>query len=336
MRAFAAPKVGLTRIDVPIDEPTAAMNSSPRQEPDPNACNILKGMLKEIDNTAQPNGADSLGTGKYQTFVDQIIEHSLTSFGALQSRKQSALDGSAPNRNATDEKPDHHSDAVTLFFLMCMFRRPRNLSSLVAIVERFQAMIAGQTDAEFVEGFAANSVRTAAGDIRFDIDGALETLIGNDLVRLSEGELYFIPEHVHQVVYKLLSSPLRLRQWCTLTEADWEEQFQYDLHWLGGAEAPVKYRAGPAVILRAAWLGRVHSAIGRDYYTHVWQRSQDTSALFEYLYHRLASLRYLMMLRFRLEVEAQQQPRNGSRDQISRDHQIRERKSFKAPARHDG
>lgn len=304
------PRVGVTRIGIPEQKDDDSVGASPvPQAKLTQLCNELKRINEFTQNSAkrdqrQDSQADN---SRLQLFIDDIIRYSLARFRRQIDRSDSQ-DGQSNAESLKVEEPTQDEDAVAIFFLMCIYRRPRNLSSIVALVERLQAMLAGQTDAE-CDSVQASGQQSHRWN-RIDIDAALELLIAKNLVHRSEGELYFIPEHVHEVVYTQLSDPLRLTLWRRYTDKKWEGLLQSDRQSLmQGNQHPEdpqtkKDPRSPAVLLRAAWLGRVHSAIARDYYVHVWQRSHDTTALFEYLYHRFASLRYLMMLRTRAVMNA--------------------------------
>jgi hypothetical protein len=177
------------------------------------------------------------------------------------------------------------NDAAVLFLMLCVFRRPRNLASIYSLVERLCAMF-GDWNGNEEPGPP------------FDVDKCLERLRKVQLIHLTEGEMYFISQHVHEITYKILAEPLHLSAWDHWEAEDWKQLLANDARILAGEAAEEK--SPPNALLRGLWLARIHSHVGRQYYVHIWERSHDPGVLFEYLYHRMAALRYLILTRTRL------------------------------------
>lgn len=107
------------------------------------------------------------------------------------------------------------------------------------------------------------------------MDAALKDLTEEqEVVRLMQGGFYWIPHRLHRKAYKVLTEPVR---GSTLKEAKTPQS------WC-------------AIFQRLAFLAMIHARQARFYYLHVFQRTRDTNAMFEYLYHRVSSLKYLSLL----------------------------------------
>jgi hypothetical protein len=184
-------------------------------------------------------------------------------------------------------RPAH---AVGVFLVLSAFRRPRTIASVYSVLSDLYRPDVWHADAT-------------------DADGSFDSWCSNSLdllqqstfplLRSMDGGFLWIPHHLHQWTYKLLSEPAR-HQCADASRLNWISKdwpTQAKLKTDTQQAAPRTKPPGEVRLTRLIQLIVIHSRIARFYFMHVYRRSHDIAGLHEYLYHRMSSLKYLTTLR---------------------------------------
>lgn len=173
------------------------------------------------------------------------------------------LSPKVPNSSAWLEKPD-----LIPFYMLSVARRPR---SLILIEKLLNEFVPPQPEIN-------RTVRKKR------IENVIDNLKSSNLLLAMQGGFHWIPHHEHERAYKLLTSDIAQTKIDELLPTDPPLPLK---------EAIPKWHR---VIERLVFVCLCHSRLSRFYYLHVFQRTRDPNALYEYLYHRISTLRYLKIL----------------------------------------
>ena len=149
-------------------------------------------------------------------------------------------------------------DLENLRALVVSFRRPRSLVALQKLGSKYCR-------------------RGGLGTVRERIDGWLEELQKKRFLACLEGELYWMGTHLRDAVYCKFSK--------RVTQAKIKPATNPEAGLIVGEMATDLVR-----------LIVIHKGISRYYYSDLFHPSKDISAYYEYLYHRITSLRYAARL----------------------------------------
>jgi len=150
-----------------------------------------------------------------------------------------------------------------LLMLLSLFRRPRPMCVLRALLSRWL--------------FDPGDL-TGQGQMRlaFDsLDTALKAVESESLICRFEGDVIWLPREVHEDIYDCLTEPLRLRRLRRMRQT--------------AGRSTVALLAGCVV-------STLHLQIARVFFVEVYTASHGDDSFFEYIYHRVAGLRYLAYL----------------------------------------
>ena len=175
---------------------------------------------------------------------------------------------SAEESDGSFLRPDWISKVDVPFLLLTIVRRPRSLAMILALFGEY-----------LPKAWAVRSSvrRSWVSDITL-------TLQTENLLYPMTGGFYWIPHHLHEWFYKLLSEPLRTRAFLSLTKKDFTRLNKKNSTELTN------------ILSRLVFLCTSHSRVARFYYIHIYNRSHEVSALFEFLYHRISSLKYAKLI----------------------------------------
>ncbi len=209
------------------------------------------------------------------------------------------------------EERGRRAVADVLCLLSC-FRRPRSLVALSSLCEPFIR----RTD----EGES----RGEGADAQDPLATLLDLLHEQRILVRQEGEIYRMPRGLRDAIYEACSDAATGRQLLEEVGATDDVFTLYDHSSPGRNGIP---RLPLPVLLRdVARLTYLHRSIARYYYTELYLASRDVSSFFEYLYHRISSVRYgtslaaLVCLRYNEFRAASWYPaRAGSGDQAHPD-----------------
>jgi hypothetical protein len=160
------------------------------------------------------------------------------------------------------------------FYMLSVARRPRSLILIDKLLNEF----------------LPQRLRLSRHDRKALIQGSIDRMVDARPARLRpmQGGFYWIPHQLHEKAYKQLSDPV-----------SWRRQAAYcdDLAQIvSTVNNDLKRTQHSRRVDRLVFVSLVHSMLSRFYYLHVFRRTRDATALYEYLYHRLSSLRYLKLL----------------------------------------
>jgi hypothetical protein len=174
------------------------------------------------------------------------------------------------------------NDCVHAFFLWCaVVRRPRPKVLLSYLWDAFMSWRGIEDGNLGQQLLGMNDVQTGeakrAEDKDGDVEPALSALVTRNILRTMDGGFYWIPQHMHFQTYQLLTDHLFYEK---MNEAMRK----------GDVDGLMRNLTTLIPIIL------IHSNIARWYYLHAFIRTKDPNAFFEYLYHRVSSLRYLRNL----------------------------------------
>ena len=206
-------------------------------------------------------------TGRIENFgIPNLIAQALIETGS------NSIEGTVPVSEAACRWGD--SFKFLVLQILVVFRRPRSIASIQWTVKRFVELIRRERD------------RTAYEDVqlRERIEETLNSLANDGIVNSLEGGFYWIEHHTHEFAYRILTHPF----WEYGLSTQTEEMKN------GGKTSPFDLKQD---LLQCLCISSWNSTIARFYYVHSFQRSGDVTSLFEYIYHRISSLRYLRLAR---------------------------------------
>lgn len=179
------------------------------------------------------------------------------------------------NRHRLSHEPSEPTDdgKLGLLAILSLFRRPRSLATVRSLFARWL----------FDPGdLHADRLLTSSFE---SIDRTLRGLEAINAVESQEGENIFIPRQVHETVYDSLTTVVRLRS-------------------AAGAIGSID---GMVTVLISGLLASTwHLQVSRAYFADVYLPSHDDQAFFEFIYHRIAALRYLALLQTVVDSNAAQ------------------------------
>lgn len=190
-----------------------------------------------------------------------------------------------PSRMTEPNQPGTWPWSYLALTAMSVFRCPRSIVALRTVLV--------PTSADGRETFASPDALKKQQLRRYErLDRLLDKGL-DGLCRRTEGATYWLPRAVHETVYDNLTLGLRKGEVTGLCD---------DLDALKGKPSPeglaAKFRDHVA---RLVFLAGTHRRACRYYFTFAWVHARDPKAFFEYLYHRVSSLRYLKYLQMLIE-----------------------------------
>jgi hypothetical protein len=178
------------------------------------------------------------------------------------------------------------------FNMLAVARRPRSLTLINQLLSEFLPQ-------------RLHRSRTQRDNC---LQKAIDHMLRHELLQPMQGGFYWIPHRLHEQAYKQLSGPLSPRR-----------KTAYDKHIVRLLSARSQHSTAQshlALVERLVFVSLIHSNLARFYYLHVFRRTRDVNALYEYFYHRLSTLRYLKLLHAycgRLRVRLQSRPSDDLR-----------------------
>jgi hypothetical protein len=180
--------------------------------------------------------------------------------------------------------------AVDVFAVLSLLRRPKSLVTIRSVVGTHIARLDGRHN-------LADERRLR---LTFEqLDGVVSQLTSLGLAYCLEGETIWFPSMLHEAAYKNLTERVRERRIASFLDAPARDFNPVDA---------IK------LLLELLALIYWHKRYARHFYSGVYLPTQDSSSLWEYCYHRVSALRYLvsahaMILRFaEVPVETWQAP----------------------------
>jgi hypothetical protein len=163
----------------------------------------------------------------------------------------------------------------TLLAIMCVFRRPRSLISLRQVAGPFFAVDAGDLDPACQAEIAADKFAA--------MSEVLDALQKDHVIQQMDGKFYWLARPHHERLYKHLTARIGRKAIGRLV-CDISMNRAPDLD-------PIRQ-----AIARLIFLAGTHRKIARYYYTKSFLSSHDVDEFFEFLFHRVSRIKYLVSL----------------------------------------
>jgi hypothetical protein len=170
----------------------------------------------------------------------------------------------------TIDRPGENSLLPSLLATLAIFRRPRSIVSVRSVIATHL-------------GKSCRWPEEHSIDLRksFEwLDRGLDRLDAEGGICRFEGETIWVFGVVHETVYKILTESV-------------QESKLVELLRQSGRTNPTQVRVLVGTFLNLVTLGFWHRRIARHYYSGVFLPSNDLQAFWEYVYHRVAAIRYL-------------------------------------------
>lgn len=153
------------------------------------------------------------------------------------------------------------AEGETLLSLLSYFRRPRPISLIRSVLLRWL--------------FDPGDMSKVSATLEC-IDKTLKLLEGENLIERFEDGTVWMPRQLHDPLYESLTSKLRLTQ-------------------LSDGKILGDYDASSVILLSSLVSSMWHLQAARSYFADVYLATHDEQAFFEFMYHRVSAMRYLVL-----------------------------------------